>query len=152
MGKKLKGRSSSSQCEREREGGRVRGTDAIVVWLASRPVRTVNELSLLLLLLLHANLIKSCNKIYGCLLGATLAGPQTSWIFLPAAGKGRRGARACQMPSSQGFRHFASSNICLPHLPAPSPCLPHFFATSCVCFSGLKQFAVFGRLLAGQML
>lgn len=117
--------------EREREGGRVRGTDAIVVWLASRPVRTVNELSLLLLLLLHANLIKSCNKIYGCLLGATLAGPQTSWIFLPAASKGRGGPRACQMPSSQGFRHFASSNICLPHLPAPSPCLRHFFAYMC---------------------
>lgn len=53
MGKKLKGRSS-----RERGRERERPTPSLF-W-----ART-------LLLLLHANLIKSCNKIYGCLLGAT---------------------------------------------------------------------------------
>lgn len=125
MGKKLRERSSSSQSEWGIEGGR----DAIVVWLASRPVRTVNELSLLLLL--HANLIKSCNKIYGCLLEATLAGPQTSWIFLPAAGKGRRVEPArCQVR-----KVFAISQVlifaCHSSLRPP---WRHFFAYMCDLF------------------
>lgn len=148
MGKKLRGRSSSSQSE----WGIVGGRHAIVVRIASRPVRTVNELSLLLLL--HANLIKSCNKIYGYLLEATLAGPQTSWIFLPAAGKGRRVEPArCQVR-----KVFAISQVLIfaCHSSLHSPRAILFFsricATSFVCFSGLKQFAVFGRLQAGQKL